>query len=55
MHIVNAVMVIAVTFFAISMFVTMFVIVIIRPFDEQRFHPIQLGDGDLFLLRNALR
>jgi hypothetical protein len=47
MHVVIAVMVIAVTFFTAA-WVVMFVIVVIRPFHEQRFHACKLGNRHLF-------
>lgn len=55
MHIVNTVMVIAVTFFSCAMVMTMVIVIVVRPGDEQRFDPIQLGNRHLFIRRNALR
>lgn len=48
MHIVNTVMVIAVTFFCCAMVMTMVIVIVVRPGDEQRFDPIQLGNRHLF-------
>ena len=55
MHVVLAMMVMVVTFFAIGMVMVTFVIVVVSPFHEQRFHACQFGNGDLFLRRNFTR
>jgi hypothetical protein len=55
MHIVDTVMVIAVTFFRCAMVMTMMIVIVVSAGDQQRFDPIQLSDGHLFIRRNALR
>lgn len=55
MHIVNTVMVIAVTFFCCTMVMIMVIIIVVRAGDEQWFDPIQFGNCHLFIRRNALR
>ncbi|STS91713.1 Uncharacterised protein [Klebsiella variicola] len=55
MHIVNTVMVIAVTFFCCAVVMTIMIVIVIRPGHQQRLHPFQLRDGHLFIRRNALR
>ena len=37
------------------MAMTMVIVIVVRPGDEQRFDPIQLGNRHLFIRRNALR
>ncbi len=54
MHIVNTVMVIAVTFFCCAMVMTMVIVIVVRPGDEQRFDPSSSAIVT-FIRRNALR
>ena len=55
MHVVLAVMVISITFFAVCGMMVMFVAVVIRPFHEQRFHAGEFGNRDLFFVSNLFR
>lgn len=55
MHIVDTVMVIAVTFFRWAMVMTMMIVIVVSAGHQQRFDPIQLCDSHLFIRRNALR
>ena len=55
MHIVNTVMVIAVTFFCCAMVMTSMIVIVVRAGDEQRFDSIQFCNRHLFIRRNALR
>ena len=52
MHVVFTVMVMVVTFFAMSMVVVVFVALVLSPFHQQRFHSGQLTNRHLFLRRD---